>query len=181
MRRSGLWLAVLLSGMLLGACTGAGTGEATPSARSTPAVAADVPVGAQRISGGCGRSQVYQGPIPAWLEEVDGHNTPRGVPWVAGEPSSAAGFIFGYPLRAGHPSDPSNKVLWVVRTPRKGGALEIVAHPLGLPGPLVSERRAADSSPGEIYPDGIDVPTPGCWHFQLSWATGRAELDLQYL
>ena len=180
MRRPGIWVAVLAV-ILLGACVSGSSQPVAPSSRPTPTLRADIPAAAQPVTGGCGRTQAYQGPIPAWLERADGHNTPRGLPWVVGEPSSAAGFIFGYPLRAGHPSDPTNKVLWVVRTPRNGTALEIVAHPLGSSSPLLREQHPADSSPGEIYPDGMDVPTPGCWHFQLSWATGRAELDLEYV
>src|SRR6266852_3475508 len=39
--------------------------------------------------------------------------------------------------------------------------------------PRVHEARPAGSSPGEIYLDGIDVPTPGCWQFDLSWATSH--------
>ena len=162
-------------------CIGAAYLSLTPAARSTQTPASEVSAQAQPVAGGCGNTQVYQGPVPAWLEKADGHDMPHGVPWVVGSSSLAAGFIFGYPLRAGHPSDPTNKVLWVVRTPQNGTALEIVAHPLGSSSPLLREQHPADSSPGEIYPDGMDVPTPGCWDFQLSWATGRAELDLEYV
>ena len=43
------------------------------------------------------------------------------------------------------------------------------------------DRRPANSGPGEIYPDGLDVPTAGCWRFDLRWANGRATVDLEYM
>jgi hypothetical protein len=126
-------------------------------------------------------TQAYRGPVPAWLDEADGQNTPKGLPYVIARPATAAAFIFGYPLRAGHPDNPSNKILWVVRTPREGGPLDIEAHPKASSGPVLRETRPADSGPGEIYPDGLDVPAAGCWHFSLRWRTGSAELDLLYV
>ncbi|MGI8562927.1 MAG: hypothetical protein ACR2MZ_05120 [Candidatus Dormibacter sp.] len=100
-----------------------------------------------------------------------------GIPYVLAGPTAAAGFLFGYPLKAG--SD-AVKVLWVVSTPRNNAPLEIQAHPSGSSEPVVQESRPADSGPGEIYPDGVPVPTASCWHFSLQWATGHAELDLLY-
>ena len=41
--------------------------------------------------------------------------------------------------------------------------------------------KSADSSPGEIYPSIVDVPSPGCWHFTLSWAGHHDEIDLLYV
>jgi hypothetical protein len=121
-----------------------------------------------------------QGPVPAWLDQAAAHNVPSGLPYAIAVPAVAAGFIFGYPLRAGHPQNPANKVLWVVRTPRQGSTLEIDGHPLGQQQPTVHESMPANSGPGEIYPDGIDVPSAGCWQFTLRWATGSAEIDLEY-
>jgi hypothetical protein len=95
-------------------------------------------------------------------------------------PALAGGFLFGYPLRAGHPDNPSNKILWAVRTPQQGAPLVLDAHPLGAQSPQVRYTRAADSGPGEIYPSIIDVPLPGCWVVSLSWATGKATVELEY-
>jgi hypothetical protein len=147
-----------------------------------PSPAAVVPTSqsAQPAAGGCGGTQAQRGPVPAWVDAAAGHNVPNGLPYVTASPDVAAGFLFGYPLRAGHPQDRSNKVLWVVRTPRQGSNLQIDAHPLGAQQPVVHESRPAGSGPGEIYPDGIDVPTPGCWQLTLVWATGRAEVNLAY-
>ncbi len=103
-----------------------------------------------------------------------------GIPYVLAGPTAAAGFLFGYPLKAGISGPGVPKILWVVSTPRNGAQLEIQAHPSGSSEPVVQESRPADSGPGEIYPDGVPVPTAGCWHFSLQWATGHAELDLLY-
>lgn len=136
--------------------------------------------GASPAPGGCGATPLYQGAIPAWLEEADGHNTPRGLPYAVAAPPDAAAFLFAHPLRAGHPSNPANKILWVVRGDRQGQDLALDAHPLGAPSPAVHMSRPPDSGPGNIYPSIVDVPSAGCWHFSLRWATGQAEVDLDY-
>jgi len=48
---------------------------------------------------------------------MDEAGAPADLPYVLAVPQTAAGFIFGYPLRAGHPVNPSNKILWVVDFP----------------------------------------------------------------
>jgi hypothetical protein len=98
-------------------------------------------------------------------------------PYALAGPTAAAGFLLSYPLKAG---TDAMKIMWVVSTPRNGAPLELQVHPSGAPEPLLKTSRPANSGPGEIYPDGLPVPTAGCWHFSLQWATGHAELDLQY-
>jgi len=170
-------------GAVLARSNGSSPIETPPSSPSSPPVTfrADIPARAVRVTGGCRSTQVYRGPVPDWVQVAVGQNAPRGLPYVVAEPPTAAAFIFGYPLRAGHPDNPSNKTLWVVRTPRDGAPLQIEAHPAGGSLPVVRETRAADSGPGEIYPDGLDVPFAGCWHFSLRWQNGQAELDLRYV
>jgi hypothetical protein len=93
---------------------------------------------------------------------------------------TAAGFIFGYPLRAGHPTNPSNKILWVVGFPRNGLPLEITGQLSGADAPSLHESETAHSGPGEIYPSIVDVPQSGCWRFDLSWAGHHDVVYLQY-
>jgi hypothetical protein len=100
---------------------------------------------------------------------------------VLGHPPLAAGFLFVQPLRAGHPDNPSNKVLWVVGPTRNGSTLTIDAHPLGATSPAIHETHIANSGPGQIYPDGVDVPTAGCWQFDLRWAGNHTQMELNYL
>src|SRR2546423_7681959 len=154
-----------------------------PSARvqtSTTPLNGATPAGSAVIESGCGSTPVYRGSIPGWLDDAGGHNNPSSLPYVVTHPSIAAGFLFNYPLRAGHPENPSNKILWVVRPARNGADLTVDAHPLGASTPALHETHPANSGPGEIYPDGVDVPTAGCWHFDLRWAGNHTQVELNY-
>jgi hypothetical protein len=64
--------------------------------------------------------------------------------------------------------------------PRNGSSLEISGHPAKATKPTVDVVRPADSGPGEIYPSTVDVPQPGCWHFDLVWAGHHAAVELVY-
>jgi hypothetical protein len=164
-------------GMVIGLVLASSIGcdqESKPSPSSRPS---DLP-GATRLSGGCGATPIYQGGIPAWLEEAGAHNNPGQTPYVVASPEVAAGFLFANPLRAGKPENPANKILWVTRTVNRG-ALSVVAHPIGSSSPVVN-AEAMPASPGYIYPSIIDVPSAGCWRISLSWEGNHADLDLQY-
>jgi hypothetical protein len=132
------------------------------------------------VPGGCGSSQAYQGGVPAWLDTAGAHNNPDFLPYVITDPPIAAAFLFANPLRAGHPDNPANKILWVVGQPRNGTDLQIAAHPVGATAPTIHASQPANSSPGDIYPSIVDVPQPGCWHFDLSWAGHAAAVELPY-
>jgi hypothetical protein len=175
-----LFPALLVTALTVTACTQAPERHlaapsllATPSSKPSLSAAAVVP-------GGCGVTQVLKGGVPAWLDEAGAHNNPDGLPYAVATPPIAAGFLFGYPLRAGHPDNPANKILWVVARPRGGSALTISAHPIGKAAPLVTTIQPANSSPGEIYPSIVDVPEPGCWHLDLAWAGQQASVELEY-
>jgi hypothetical protein len=99
---------------------------------------------------------------------------------AGGHKGDVAAYLFGYPLRAGHPQDRANKILWVVRLPRDGSDLTISGHPLGAPAPRVTQHEPPDSSPGEIYPSIVDVPVPGCWRFALDWHGHEDTVELPY-
>jgi hypothetical protein len=115
------------------------------------------------------------------LDDAGDHNNPDYLPYVVAVPQqSAAGFLFGYPLKARHSPDRANKILWVVGQPRQGSSLEITGHPLGLSTPTVVQSLPPDSGPGAIYPSAYDVPQAGCWHFDLTWAGHQASVDLVY-
>jgi hypothetical protein len=75
----------------------------------------------------------------------------------------------------------NNKILWVVAVPRDGRPLRLTGHPLGARTPAVSITQPANSAPGEIYPSIVNVPTPGCWHFTLSWNRQSDTVDLRYV
>jgi hypothetical protein len=142
-----------------------------------PADAAQVPpVGSQRLEVACGNTDVYQGgSLPTWATV----NAPKGLPYVVATPGLAVGYIFTYPLQAG--SAANTKILWYVGTPRDGFPLNAVGHPLGFTTPTAEFSKAADSFPGEIYPSGPTVPSPGCWHFTLTWRGGGEHVDVNLM
>lgn len=164
--------AIAVMAVLLVACSSDATARSTPS--TSPTVKASV------VSTGCGSTAVLHGGIPAWLDQAGGYNNPSELPYVIAHPSLAAGFLFTYPLHAGLGASGDNKILWVVRTPRNGSPLSIDGHPLGAASPTVHDQRPDNSGPGEIYPDGIKVPTPGCWQFDLRWANSHTQIELMY-
>src|SRR3989440_11676201 len=124
--RSGL---AIITSLLLIACSGQAAARPTPS----PTPSATLSAGAA----GCGSTAVLRGGVPDWLETAGGHNNPTSLRYVIGHPALVAGFLFSDPLQAGHPANPSNKGLWVVRRPRDGSPLTIVGHPLGTTAPTV--------------------------------------------
>ncbi len=101
---------VIALGVLASACTGGSTPPtASPSVGSSTAVV-------QLQSGGCGSTPGQTGSRIAWMPGPQAVNTPH----VLASPPAAAAILAGYPLRAGHPQSPSNKVAWAVRIPRNG-------------------------------------------------------------
>ena len=125
------------------------------------------------VSSGCGNAAVYNGAVPPWASV----NAPAGLNYVIATPDLAMGYLFSYSLLAG---PDGNKILWYVRAPRGGRPLLAEGHPLGSSKPTASFSQPADSSPGEIYPSGVTVPTAGCWRFHLAWNGYAADVDLLF-
>jgi len=115
--------------------------------------------------------------VPSWADSAD---VPSAIPHLVSPDGNVVAILFGNPLRAGTPTDRANKILWIVRQPRDGQALEITATLPGSREKPVHITKAADSSPGEIYPSIDDVPAPGCWHFGLAWNGHRSAINLDY-
>ncbi len=137
-------------------------------------VSPTAPPGAQLVAGGgCGDSPVYHGAIPPWASV----NAPADLNYVIANPDLAMGYLFSYPLKAG---PDSNKILWYVRAPRGGQALDGQGHPVGASQPTVSFTQGDNSGPGEIYPSGVTAPSPGCWHFHITWNGYAADVDLLF-
>ena len=132
---------VILAGLALAACGGGS--------------------GARREA--CAAAPVRTGAPPGWTAPAFADSSPGfRVPYAVAGGDAAAAFFFAHPLRAGHPQDPANKVLWVVRAPRDGQPLHITARRAGT---TVRLTRPADSGPGEIYPSPSTsrAPAAGGW------------------
>ena len=46
--------------------------------------------------------------------------------------------------------------------------------------PAIHVIQPDNSSPGNIYPSIVDVPTAGCWQFDLRWASSHTQAELMY-
>ena len=133
--------------------------------------------GAAYTSGGCGATPLLLGSAPGWASPAN----PPPIRYALAKREQIAGFLFGYPLMAGNPQPFSDKILWVVASPRGGMPLRLTGHPLDAVKPVVSSTWPADSTPGQIYPSEIEVPAPGCWQFTLSWNGHTDTIDLLYV
>ncbi|MGH7511166.1 MAG: hypothetical protein ACREMZ_17135 [Gemmatimonadales bacterium] len=103
------------------------------------------------------------------------------MPYAYSRSGTFVGFVFGHPLQAG-PIDPNaeqlhKKILWYVRPSGEEHDLRIVARPLGKNGPTVRETVTSEDG---MFPDGIEVPAPGCWRLKLSWGAHSDHIDLMY-
>ena len=71
----------------------------------------------------------------------------------------------------------SNKVLWI-SDDAPSGHLLVAAHPLVARAPEVRFDIPPASSPRGNFPSSIDLPTPGCWHLDLTLGETMAAIDL---
>lgn len=105
---------------------------------------------------------VNSGPPPAWTAAA---RPPAGTRWVGGEHGLVVGMLFADPPKSAQ----DNKILWIVKFPRDGSPLQIRATLFGTRDTFALTPIPPDSGPGEIYPSGIPVPTPGCWILTMAW------------
>lgn len=132
---------------------------------------------------GCERTPVKRGAAPRWTAPAWSTSSPgfaSHLHYALSAGRNVVAVLFGYPLRAGRPEDPANKILWIVRQPRRGQPLQIRAQPVGFSARSVTASWPADSSPGEIYPSIDNVPLAGCWRFTLRWAGHADVIALRY-
>jgi hypothetical protein len=187
------WLAAVAAVLAVTACSAAQPAHEASPAPSRPAAATPVPLpappamsrlsgpppvpGASYAAGGCGPQPLLSGDVPSWTASAN----PPALIYVLGRHQQVAGFLFGFPLMAGHPEPFSDKILWVVRSDRHGAPLRLTGHPLNAATPVVRSSWPANSSPGNIYPSDIEVPSPGCWRFTLTWHRHTDTVDLWYV
>ena len=127
----------------------------------------------------CAPTAIRRGAPPKWTAAAWSDSSAGfKLPYALASNAAAAAFFFAPTLRAGHPTNPTNKVLWIVRHPRDGQPLRILARSSTSPTRTVRMSFPADSSPGQIYPSYVDLPTPGCWQLTLRWDTHVARLAI---
>jgi hypothetical protein len=169
------YLAYALTGLGIAACGSQHSAAHVTVHHVTPTPTA--------IAGGCGTTAVRRGGMPAWTKPAFADSSggyASAIPYSVADHGNAVAVLFAHPLRAGHPRHTVNKVLWIMRLPRRGSPLTVSAKPLTGGGGSVRASFPADSEPGEIYPSYVNVPRAGCWHVTLTWAHHTDSIDLRY-
>jgi hypothetical protein len=82
--------------------------------------------GAAGTSGACG-VVVNRGAAPAWAR----FGAPASTPYLLADGGRFAGFLFSRTLRAGHATQPHNKILWIIGGPRGSRTLQVTARRVG--------------------------------------------------
>lgn len=72
----------------------------------------------------------------------------------------------------------STKILWVIKHAGSGRMLNITGRNLSRGGTM-HQRFPVAISPANNYPSILDVPTPGCWRFQLSSGTVQGTVTMR--
>lgn len=168
---------------LLASLAGAGcsSSNATPeptspgasSRTSAPVTHASAP--APGADGQC-RSDITPRPLPTWARAGF---TPPTLPtsYVLGDEGNIVAILWVEhdPLSAPPRKDRTNKILWVSRTTSP------VPAPLQIRATLIGSGRSVNrevvNGPG---PSIIDMPSAGCWSFDLTWGEHHDHLDLRY-
>lgn len=128
------------------------------------------PVPGPTTAARCGEPIV--GPLPVWARA--GFSPPdQPTSYFLGAAGRMVGVAFGWPLRATQPAGRNNKILWVATSAGRG-PLQIIATREGS-GETVTRQVA--EGPG---PSVIDMPTDGCWRFDLRWPGGSDRMYVRY-
>ena len=164
----------LLGVLLLAGCT-AGTSPA-PSLSPTPRGGTSVPAATPAPADRACRTDYTPHALPTWADA--GFNPPTTpMPYVLSDDGDIVAILWAAhdPLVSPPAADQNNKILWVPRVSSPAGApLQIQAT---LAGTGQSVTRTVGGGPG---PSVVDMPSPGCWSFDLTWGTHRDHLELDY-
>ena len=164
----------LLAALLLAGCA-AGTSPA-PLASTTPAGSTSPSATASATAGPACTADYTPRPLPTWASA--GFNPPTTpMPYVLSDDGDIVAILWAAhdPLVSPPVADQNNKILWVPRVSSPAGApLQIKAT---LAGTGQSVTRTVGGGPG---PSTIDMPSPGCWSFDLTWGTHHDHLQLEY-
>jgi hypothetical protein len=164
--------ATLSAAVGLAALAFAGSGCAASAGRDTSLGASQET--AMRVATTCAAAPLRKAKAPSWAEGV-----PPGLPYAVAKGAKIAGFFFTHPLRAGHPTNPENKVLWVAAAGPVARTLKITARLAGAARPAVHFTFPAASGGGIAFPSLIDLPSAGCWHLVLNWHARAADINIQ--
>ena len=113
--------------------------------------------------------------LPSWARTGFSDPEPR-MPVKYSRSGAMVAIIFASPLSSPERPGAANKILWVTDAPAPAGQPLLISGKLE--GGSAVSQSSVDGGPGPSY---VDVPTPGCWVFQLSWGTHRDVIALSYV
>ena len=104
-----------------------------------------------------------------------------GIPFVRSAKGDLVAILFG-PLTAPAVPDRSNKILWVPNPSPSGPT----TPPPDVPPAVIEARlegtdRRVSKELLALGPSIVDLPQPGCWHFDVSWGQYTDSLSLRYV
>jgi hypothetical protein len=136
------------------------------SSQPTSQVTASPTKAAHTFAGGCAGTVLTDAEPPVWAQGGWTHTngTPWGVPWALGTQGNTVAYLFATQLVAVNSpraDGTNNKILWESKDNPSGDGVTVEGRPLGQTQPVVTIAGG---------PSIVDVPTAGCWTFQLSWS-----------
>jgi hypothetical protein len=118
-------------------------------------------------------------PLPTWARDGFSSGDHAGT-LVLGINNLILGVVFGDPLRAPNVAGHGNKILWVARPVYTGSHQssdpDLKIHAT-LNGTSTAVDRVIAGGPG---PSLVNMPSAGCWTFNLSWSGRSDRLALLY-
>jgi hypothetical protein len=119
------------------------------------------------------------GPLPVWAR-AGFHPPGVSIGHVMGARGQIVAILWGGPktsLYAPPRRDQNNKILWVPRLPLPVTSPSPLTIRATLNGTHLVGRRKLPDGPG---PSFVNLPAPGCWTLNLSWAGHQDQVDLWY-
>ena len=165
----------LLTMLTLAGCTASQSESQPPAHTRAGSSAIPAPSASSRATASavC-RSDYTPATLPTWARA--GFTPPtQPMPYVMGDSGDIVAILWAEhdPLRAPPAADRNNKILWVARV--GWGDLNIRAT---LESSDQTVTRSVAGGPG---PSIIDLPSPGCWSFDLTWGTQHDHIQLEYV
>lgn len=152
---------------------------ASESDEPRPAAPTSTPANTSTASGapaGACDTDYPAAPLPQWARSGFSDPDPS-VPHVLSDKGDivAVVWVSQHPLTSPPAADKSNKILWVARVGAARGPLRIRAVQQGT---AETVSRVVEPAPG---PSIIDLPSPGCWSFDLTWGRHHDHMQLGYI
>ena len=149
--------------------------QSSPQQRMNPARGATQLQPAVAVPSECRTTAIYRGDSPA-------QNEPIGIPWAKAEPTSSgivASLFFAdtgssknqmyRTLHTGgmYPDGSTTKILWSIDNLQASDTVEITGKKLLATSETFKQTFPMSLGPTKTYPSIVNVPTVGCWQFDI--------------